>query len=91
VYLGPLILQHYKSSKHIENCEQKAQQPGGMRNVGEKLDLHIRDDRSDPHRAALEDIDPTNKVTPSTWAAVIFIGSTCQSSITCSILLAFQL
>ena len=27
----------------------------------ERLDSHIRDDHNDPHRAALEDIDPNQK------------------------------
>ena len=35
----------------------------------ERLDSHIRDDHNDPHKAALEDIDPDQKVTKSTWAA----------------------
>lgn len=35
----------------------------------ERLDSHIRDDHNDPHKAALEDIDPDQKVTKLTWAA----------------------
>lgn len=57
----------------------------------EELDPHIRDDRGDPHRAALEDIDPHAKVTLSTWLAAFFIGSTYTSSITCTILLVFPI
>lgn len=55
----------------------------------EELDPHIHDDRGDPHRAALEDIDPNAKVTLSTWAAAFFIASTFTPSITCTILLVF--
>ena len=63
-----------------------------MGSVGhEKLDPHIHDDKGDPHRSALENIDPNAKVSLSTWAAAFFIGSTYQASITCTILLVFPI
>ena len=55
----------------------------------ERLDSHIRDEQKDPHRAALEDIDPNQKVSKSTWAAVFFLGFTFQSSLIFTILLIF--
>ena len=57
----------------------------------ERLDLHIRDDHSDPHRAALEDIDPDQKVSKSTWAAVFFLGFTFQPSLSFTTLLIFPI
>ncbi|EXJ83059.1 hypothetical protein A1O1_06677 [Capronia coronata CBS 617.96] len=57
----------------------------------ERLDPHIRDDHGDPHRAALEDIDGTKKVTKSTWAAVFFLGFTFQPALTFTILCCFPI
>ena len=72
---------------HQENITQLT-----MGSVGhEELDPHIRDDKGDPHRSALQDIDQDSKVSPSTWAAAFFIGSTYTSSITCTILLVFPI
>ena len=62
------------------------------RTIGhEILDPHIRDDHGDPHRAALEDIDPDAKVTVSTWAAVFFLGFTFQPSLSFTILTVFPI
>lgn len=73
--------------------EHQEQQPHpSMGAVGEEvLDPHINDDHGDPRRAALEDINPNSKMTPSTWAAAFFIGSTYTPSITCTILLVFPI
>ena len=57
----------------------------------DRLDSHIRDDHNDPHRAALEDIDPDQKVSKSTWAAVFFLGFTFQPSLSFAILLIFPI
>lgn len=57
----------------------------------ERLDPHIRDDHGDPHRAALEDIDSTAKVTKSTWAAVFFLGFTFQPALSFTILCCFPI
>lgn len=80
------------SSQQVQMSDQEYHQTAAMNSVGrEKLDPHIHDDRGDPHRAALDDINPNDKVTLSTWAAVFFIASTYQSSITCTILLVFPI
>ena len=61
-------------------------------NIGEeRLDSHSRDDYNDPHRAALEDIDPNQKVTKSTWAAVFLLGFTFQPSLSFTILMVFPI
>lgn len=79
-----------KSSQQMQVSNQEFQQQVAMKSVDkEKLDPHIRDDHGNPHRAALDDINPDDKVTLSRWAAVFFIDSTYQSSITCTILLVF--
>lgn len=57
----------------------------------DKLDPHIRDDHGDPHRAALEDLDPTTTVTTSTYAAVFFLGFTFQPSLSFAMYCAFPL
>ena len=78
-------------SETVENI--KATRPGDpLPTVGnEILDTHIRDDHGDPHRAALEDIDPDAKVTISTWAAVFFLGFTFQPSLSFTILTVFPI
>jgi MFS family permease len=57
----------------------------------ERYDDHIRDDHGDPHRAALEDIDPDSRVTVSTWAAVFFLDFTFQPSLSFTILCVFPM
>jgi MFS family permease len=57
----------------------------------DRLDEHIHDDHGDPHRAALEDIDPNAKVSRSTWAAVFFLAFTFQPSLSFTILCAFPI
>lgn len=80
-----------KREDDMELAHEERQLPV-MGAVGhEVLDPHISDDRGDPRRAALEDINPNAKVTLSTWAAAFFIGSTYTPSITCTILLVFPI
>lgn len=57
----------------------------------EILDPHIRDDRGDPHRAALEDVNPEAKVSASTWAAIFFMGFTFHASLSFTILTVFPI
>ena len=57
----------------------------------DRLDPHIKDDHGDPHRAALEVADEEGHVSPSTWAAVFFLGFTFQPSLTFTILCCFPI
>ena len=81
-----------KKQDEMGEFSHKEQLPPTRGAVGEEeLDPHIRDDRGDPHHAALEDIDPNAKVSLSTWVAAFFIASTYTPSITCTILLVFPI
>ena len=83
--------------------QEHMEQPGGndikienapltKRSIGnEILDPHIRDDKGDPHRAALEDIDPDSKVSLSTWVAIFFMGFTYHPAISFTILTVFPI
>ena len=57
----------------------------------DRLDPHIKDDHGDPHRAALEVTAEEGHVSPSTWAAVFFMGFTFQPSLTFTILCCFPI
>lgn len=57
----------------------------------ERLDSHIRAVHNDLRRAALENVDPDQKVTKSRWAALFFLGFTFQPSLSFTILMAFPI
>ncbi|OQV08108.1 hypothetical protein CLAIMM_12428 [Cladophialophora immunda] len=52
---------------------------------------HVYGDHGDPHRAALEDAQPDAKVSESTWAAVLFLVFTLQSSLSFALLTVFPI
>ncbi|KAI9818748.1 MAG: hypothetical protein M1827_007568 [Pycnora praestabilis] len=72
-----------RSSAEIQHVEHHQHHQVGL--VDDVLDTHIRDDHGDPHRAALEDVNPDQKITKSTMAAVFFLGFTFQPSLSFTI------
>ncbi len=57
----------------------------------ERIDSHVSDDHNDPPRAALEDIDPDQKITKPTWAAAFFLDFTFQPSLGFTVFAVFPI
>ncbi|KIX09124.1 uncharacterized protein Z518_00202 [Rhinocladiella mackenziei CBS 650.93] len=81
------------SQIHVQITQPQARREARVfHQVGdEQLDPHIHDDHGDPHRAALEDLDPDAKVSLSVWLAVFFLSFTAHPSISFPLLCVFPI